>query len=577
MATSLLELPDISSQVPGLPDLPPPDERVVLRGADFGEVLLTTVAKKASVYSYAIIDGEAIALPAKPTSFRAAILGQLSDLDNVDPIAEKLVRGCFGARMVVVWAPGAIVAREQLGPTFASEPAVLNAARAIAAELIAAVRPSEPVEAMRQALDIPEDGPCIRRVARYEGPRIDWYSGLGVLAGLGVNPDIEIKDVATRLGLISVPVARAPEPLAGSMNVHGGTFESLGDQHGRGRSGRGYRDRLEEDPIWVRPQWRAGSQLVAEVAVRHGIPAAFDPHDEAARGVEGDLVLAADSVDALPLLRALVAPGLRLEAFRDGSTNAEVVASLDYGLFAPWDPVEEDEQAGWSTTMRQALAGARRELVDRTGGGPLAILPIPRADVLGFVGTSPLALRYTLELSEDDAPLPWRTSAAAKELDHITGYGPRWTFDVDAYRRELLAELVQHLVPGVRDPVREVSARLARLAEELQRVVNPALAEVEAMGCPPDLLGAIVAPLEATRSLLLAATPARLASELRVGAVGLAALIDIALASRPPSAPPELPPRHRGADDDEEEEDGARDEEHADDPGTSATHLEIES
>jgi hypothetical protein len=229
------------------------------------------------------------------------------------------------------------------------------------------------------------------------------------------------------------------------------------------------------------------------------------------------------------------------------------VASLEYGLFAPWDAVDEDDQAGWAPAIQPALAAARREIVDRTGGGPFAILPVGRPDVLGFVGTSPLALRYTLELPEDDAPLPWRTVAAARQ-DDPSGSSNRWKLDIGAYRRELLAELVPQLMPGVRDPVREVSARLARLADELQRITNPALAEVEAMGCPPELLAAIVAPLEAVRALLTVATPARLASELRVGAVGLAALVDMALAAPPPPEPPELPTLHRNAEGEEDEE-----------------------
>jgi hypothetical protein len=139
-----------------------------------------------------------------------------------------------------------------------------------------------------------------------------------------------------------------------------------------------------------------------------------------------------------------------------------------------------------------------------------------------------LALAYLFELESEDSPLPWQEAAAT--TIEAAGNGRWGTVDVEAYRREVLIELTALLHPGQLDPIRAVSERLLRLGRDLEALVNPAMAEAESLGCPRDLLAAIIAPLTAARSALAEATLPRLQRADRTGAIVVAALAESAVA-----------------------------------------------
>lgn len=517
--------------IPAHPDLPTPDHpdaRADFADPAFGEVALYPVRGKVPTRSYLVRGDEVYPLPAKPASLRSIVLG----LVTADELRTRMLRDAVPDRVMFVWAPPAHLALTRIGPTMESDDEVVAALRAIAAALVAEVNPDAALGAIAEGLALPASGPVIRRLERYENYVSDDEPSYGRLAALGARDHVGPTDVAEHLGLTEVKLEEHPAPLSGVLQLHPGSFGALGQRHH-------YSSEYGEETLLVRPAWRASSALVEAAAVRAGIPAAEEDPSAAATGA---IYLDADDVTALPALGALLAPNLRIVGHRDAGGEATVLATLPHGLFAPVDPVRDDREGGWAPHLRAKLRAARAAVIDEWGHHPLAVLPVAKVDALGFVGTSPQALRYVLELEGDQSPLPWRQAAALKPLPHQTD---RWELDVDAYRRELLGALVEELgLIDDEDPVEAVSTRLIRLAHDLKMLVNPALAEAEALGCPPDLLAAVVGPLEVARGMLASATPARLRPSLRTGSVALAGLVAAALAHPPAPAAPPLPPAH---------------------------------
>lgn len=537
-------------------DLPRPQNPsrcVELADPRFGEINIFSAASKTAYRSFLVKDGTVVGIPGKPFTLRALFISHL----GADALRQRMVRKSLPQTDIVVWALPSELSLEQIGATAAADPVVLAALNAIAERLVAEIDPAAELEEVRRGLAIPDAGPCMRRLDPYEDYVADHSKGFGQLARLGRTPDLTASEIAEGLNLAEVVLTELPDPLPTTMAVYDHSFESLSAE-GRLRD----RWRRKADATFlVRPEWRAHSELVEAVAVRHGIPAAREGDSRALRGTA---FLDADEITPLPSLAAVSAPGLRLVAVVGDASEPITLASLAHGLFAPWDPVEEDTESGWMPHRRAELRAARAAVADAVGDVPTAILPAARSDLLGFLGTSRLALRYVLELGDEHSPLPWKRSKAATE--EMWPGQTRWTLDLEQYRRELLTELAVHAHASPGDPVHAVSDRLVKLAQDIKALANPAFAEIEALGCPPDLIATIVRPLEAARNAMTAATPSRLASTMRTGKTALAAIVATALAYPPPGEPPVLPPPHPGADGAEEgsEGQGPGEEENAD-------------
>lgn len=499
----------------------PPDE-VVATFTDpaFGRVDFFNAATsgKRGPLSY-LVAGDAVrGLPSKPFTLRSMLVPLLAELG----LAGTIAADCVHARTVIVWTlPTGLdierVARREEGPAFEI------AIRAIACSLADEINLDALVEGVRTSLAIPPTGPFLREVGDY----IELYAGLdrgralGRLGRLCKDPSQTLDDYEDALGILQSEVLTYPTAPASPHRV----WEPISPSD---RVSSHY-DRKKS--FLVRPAVRAASSLVEDTALRFGIAATRDDPASTARGT---MVLDADSVTPFPSLRALLAPGLRLVRVLGVGEHAHdgvpLVQPIPQGLFAPWDRIEDGlADSAWSPSCRTALHAARAELANAVGGPPLAILPVTREEILGFVGSSSLALSYLLELDRDDSPLPWQESSATKFDEPRVGSGGRSaTIDLEVYRREVLAELLGILHPENLNPIRAVSERLLKLGRDLEALVNPAMAEAEAWGCPPDLLRAILGPLTAARAALANATVPRLTQADRTGAIVVAALAESA-------------------------------------------------
>jgi hypothetical protein len=511
----------------GLPAFPPPDDVASFGGPEFGRLDLFAAIEKVPksstlAVSYVVSGSEARALPNKPYTLRNLVMPYLDEAGLVG----KIVADAVLPRTIFVWTLPATLTLEHFGRDAGADPAVQAALRAMAGALVAEIDLEAFLESIRSTLALPAEGPVVRRLEPYGEifRDLDQARALGELVKIpnSLNRKLAAFEEALQITQVQVP---DPPPVLTS------PYERWEPTSGRSRERIQYH---EQTTYAVRPAVRAASKLVESAAVRARIPAALEDPAGHATGV---LVLEADAVEAFAPLRALLAPGLRLTyvppsgAPADQPPLAGVPQScpLPDGFFAPWEPVGDGlANAGWAPGTRAALRAACVDLTNATGGEPLAILPVDRDGVLGFVGTSDAALAYLFEIPADDSPLPFHESAAAESEEHGYSGGRMWTVNLEAYRREVLGELLGAIHPHHVDPIRTVSTQLIQLGRDLEALVNPVMSEAEALGCPSDLLAAIIAPLTAARAALAQATVPRLQRADRTGAIVVAALADSA-------------------------------------------------
>ena len=517
----------------GLPDWAP---FVAVSRPAFGTVELMTGHKEKRgkgvpmpPTSYLVLPERTIGLPLKPVRFRALLEEHLQTLG----LAGEMVADAMSGSTIVRWTPPDSLlteARLLLDPSeTVSVPArVAEAFIAMATAMAAEIDLTPIRDAVIDVLALPANGPVMREVSYEVETRLEEAirEALPVAAGVmasAVSSRLSLGDIAQLADVYVVAGLLDATPKEPAITTYHYNPDDAAPPY------RGFQ-RGERKHCLVRPAFVSLDAFVQTLGIQAGL--AVVPRNEIDTDEAGSLpqlYLQADAIHPLPALRALVAPGFRLvRASETMPVMFQTIATIPMGAFDPREPVTMCKTASWVPSLRSSLKEARSTVIDATGGEPLGIFSCVLDDVPGVVGSSDAVLQYATNLGADDCILPWWLSQAAVQQKYNKN-----TYDVnlDEYRRELAAELLREMRPGLQRPVAAVSTRFHRLADVIDALARPALAEALALQCPQPVVAVIQNPLEALLAALRGATEARLLGEQRAGEVALAAL----LAVTPPS------------------------------------------
>jgi hypothetical protein len=255
-------------------------------------------------------------------------------------------------------------------------------------------------------------------------------------------------------------------------------------------------------PVWVRPAYRAETESVAMLALAQGIPAIVPPpgsHYERLPllEIEPEVLVAATSIGQL------FAEGLH---FRSGGRRLDAVRNV-YSWSMAGEGADLALSPRWRTPLQALEVGP--DDGDRVRGSSwLGLHPLPAGvRALDYVRSSrAFAKQALLESTDRDWPVNLWEFASGRRED----------VDVGGFVRHLADLFASELGPVTASEVHRethavhLSARCRKIARELRRTLPPVTDAIHAHRLAPGLLQEIESAAQGLSALLDSVTPRRL-------------------------------------------------------------------